>query len=136
MFSQKQTIVNSIIGEGSYFSGKLSIHGTLKIDGCYEGEVLDVEQIFVGAKGRVKSNIKTTSIVVEGIIIGNVVATGRVHLLATSRVLGEISTPELIIQNGVILEGRCKITKDLDHNVKEDIESLYNDRQTNILPSK
>ncbi len=136
MFSQKQTIVNSIIGEGSYFSGKLSIHGALKIDGCYEGEVLDVEQIFVGNKGRVKSNIKTTSIVVEGIIIGNIVATGRVHLLATSRVLGEISTPELIIQNGVILEGRCKITKDLDHNVKEDIESLYNDRQTNILPSK
>lgn len=136
MFSQKQTIVNSVIGENSYFNGKLSIRGTLKIDGCYEGEILDVDQIFIGPNGKVKSNIKTVSIVVEGIVIGNIVATSRVHLLSTSRVLGEIFTPELIIQNGVILEGKCRVSKDLDKNVKENIESLYNTKESNIPLNK
>ncbi len=128
MFSQKQTIVNSVIGKDSYFSGKLSINGALRIDGCYEGEVLDVADIFIGQCGKVKSDIKTSSIVIEGIVIGNIIATTRVHLLSTSRVLGEILTPELVIQNGVILEGKCKINKDLSKNVAETIEALYSSK--------
>lgn len=130
MFSQKQTIVNSVIGKDSYFNGKLSINGALRIDGCYEGDALDVADIFIGQYGKVKSNIQTSSIVVEGIVIGNIIATTRVHLLSTSRVLGEILTPELIIQNGVILEGRCKINKDLNKNVAETIEALYSSKAT------
>ena len=46
-------------------------------------------------------------------------------LLPTARILGDIRTPELIIQNGVILEGRCIISNDLNQSAKTLIESLY-----------
>lgn len=127
MFSKRNdnTESNSIIGEGSFFKGEFTLNGTLRIDGCYEGEKLEVDNVFVGATGKVKSNIKTVSAVIEGIIIGNIEAKNRVMLMPTSRVLGEIRTPELIIQNGVILEGLCIVAQDPLTNPKETILGLY-----------
>jgi len=63
--------------------------------------------------------------VVEGLVIGNIKASTRVMLLPTARILGDIRTPELIIQNGVILEGRCIISNDLNQSARTLIENLY-----------
>ncbi|MDH5654783.1 MAG: polymer-forming cytoskeletal protein [Spirochaetia bacterium] len=118
-------LTNSTIGENSYFSGRFYINGSLRIDGKFEGKSLQAEQLYIGATGRVRTNITASYVNVEGVIIGNIVARNRVMLLPTARVLGDISTPELIIQNGVILEGRCMISHDLKHSAKNYIESEY-----------
>ena len=131
MKRNESTESNSIIGEGSYFKGEFTLNGTLRVDGCYEGEILEVDNVFVGQTGKVKSNIKTVSVVIEGIIIGNIEAKNRVMLMPTSRVLGEIRTPELIIQNGVILEGLCIVAPDPLTNPRETILSLYNNNTDN-----
>ncbi len=117
--------VNSTIGENSFFEGRFAVKGSLKIDGKFEGEALLVDQLQIGPKARVKTDIYATSVVVEGIIIGNINATKRVLLLSTARVLGDLKTPELIIQDGVILEGRCTISHIQVDNTREYIESLY-----------
>ncbi|MEI0607816.1 polymer-forming cytoskeletal protein [Brachyspira pulli] len=131
MKRNESTESNSIIGEGSYFKGEFTLNGTLRVDGCYEGDILEVDNVFVGQTGKVKSNIKTVSAVIEGIIIGNIEAKNRVMLMPTSRVLGEIRTPELIIQNGVILEGLCIVAPDPLTNPRETILSLYNNNTDN-----
>ncbi len=122
--------VNSTIGLQSRFEGKFAVKGTLRIDGKFEGDALIVDKVFIGPKGRVKTNIKASSVVVEGILIGNIKATNRVLLLPTSRILGDIQTPELIIQNGTILKGRCTISHDSEQDAKELINSLY-EEETN-----
>lgn len=128
MFKRNDTSdISSIIGEGSYFKGTFSLQGALKIDGCYEGDTLTVDSVFVGPTGKIKSNIKTTSAVIEGIVIGNIEAKSRVMLMPTSRVLGEIRTPELIIQNGVILEGVCIVSQNPAMEPKDTIIALYNE---------
>ena len=122
---------NSIIGEGSYFKGEFTLNGSLRIDGCYEGDNLEVDSLTIGNSGKVKSNIKTNSAIIEGIVIGNIEAKNRVMLMPTSRVLGEIRTPELIIQNGVILEGVCIVSPEPKTNPRETILSLYNSSNNN-----
>jgi cytoskeletal protein CcmA (bactofilin family) len=117
---------NSTIGEESFFEGKFSIRGSLRIDGRFEGQALLVDQLQVGPKGRVKTNIVATSIVVEGLVLGNMSATRRILLLSTARVLGDLKTPELIIQDGVILEGHCTISHVQIENTPEYIQGLYN----------
>ncbi len=121
--------VNSTIGENSFFEGRFAVKGSLKIDGKFEGEALLVDQLQIGPKARVKTDIYATSVVVEGIIIGNINATKRVLLLSTARVLGDLKTPELIIQDGVVLEGKCTISHIQVSNTKEYIESLYNNEE-------
>jgi cytoskeletal protein CcmA (bactofilin family) len=122
----KSEFVNSYIGENSYFEGRFLVNGVLQINGKFEGTILKVDQIFIGPTARVKANIETSSVVIEGIVIGNIKATTRVLLMPTARVLGDIHTPELIIQNGVLLEGRCHISNNLSHSAKDLILKEYN----------
>jgi cytoskeletal protein CcmA (bactofilin family) len=125
-------VTNSTIGENSYFSGKFFINGSLKIDGKFEGKSLQADQLYIGVSGKVKTNITATNVIVEGIVVGNITARNRVMLLPTSKILGDIKTPELIIQNGVILEGRCMISNDLKHSAKDLIELEYSKDSLNI----
>jgi cytoskeletal protein CcmA (bactofilin family) len=116
---------NSTIGPKSQFEGRFAVKGSLRIDGKFEGDALIVDKVFIGPKGKVKTNIQASNVVVEGILIGNINATSRVLLLPTSRILGDIRSPELIIQAGTILKGRCTISHDSDQDAKELINSLY-----------
>ncbi len=118
--------ISSKIGEKSFFSGKIKISGQLKIDGKYEGEELIIDHLIIGKSGKVKCNIKANTLIVHGVIMGNVEAKTRVMLMPTAAILGNLKTPELIIQNGVILEGNCVISPDLNKNQKEIIEKRYN----------
>jgi cytoskeletal protein CcmA (bactofilin family) len=113
------------IGEQSVFEGRFAVRGSLRVDGTFEGQALVVDQLAVGPKGRVRAGITATSVVVEGIIIGNIAASRRILLLATARVLGDLKTPELIIQDGVVLEGKCTISHVQIENTPRYIESLY-----------
>jgi len=126
---QSDVQVNSTIGSDSYFGGRFLVKGNMRIDGTFEGKVLLVDQLEIGAKARVKTNISATSVVVEGLVIGNISASRRILLLATARVLGDLKTPELIIQDGVILEGRCTISHVRIDDTQAYIESLFNKKQ-------
>ena len=121
----KGEITNSIIGEKSFFEGRFMVKGALRVDGKFEGDALEVDQLFIGQTGRIKTNINAVNVVVEGLVIENIKASTRVMLLPTARILGDIRTPELIIQNGVILEGRCIISNDLKQSARTLIENLY-----------
>ena len=100
---------NTTIGERSRFEGRCAVHGNLRVDGRFVGPVLQVEQLYVGPTGRVNTEIVANVVVVEGVVVGNISAASRVLLLATARVMGDLAAPELIIQDGVILDGNCSI---------------------------
>ncbi len=119
-------VASNVIGENSFFTGSFVINGSLRIDGRFEGKYLQAEQLYVGRGGKIKTNINAISVIVEGLIIGNINASNRILLMPTARVYGDIKTPELIIQNGVILEGRCTIANDLKTSAKELLEAEYN----------
>lgn len=123
---------NNVIGEKSFFSGSFNINGSLRIDGRFEGKTLKADQLYIGTDGRVKTTIDAVSVIVEGLIIGNINATSRVLLMPTAKVYGDIRTPELIIQNGVLLEGRCTIANDLRTSAGEVIKAEY--EKNRILP--
>ncbi|HRP68465.1 MAG TPA: polymer-forming cytoskeletal protein [Turneriella sp.] len=125
LVKSSQEITNSTIGPNSYFTGRFYINGSLKIDGKFEGRSLQADQLYIGTTGKVKTSVAANAVFVEGVIIGNIAAKSRVMLLPTAKIFGDIKTPELIIQNGVILEGRCVIANDLKVSAKDVIESEY-----------
>ncbi|MDH5681496.1 MAG: polymer-forming cytoskeletal protein [Spirochaetota bacterium] len=118
---------NSAIGGESYFNGRFMVRGSLRVDGKFEGEVLEVEQLFIGPKGKLKTNIFANIVNVEGLVIGNIIAKNRVFLHPSSKVLGDIKTKELIIQNGVILEGNCQIGNNFNESPRELLLALFHD---------
>ncbi len=125
---------SNIIGENSYFTGNFHINGSLRIDGRFEGKFLQAEQLYIGPQGKLKTNISAVSVIIEGLVIGNINATNRVLLMPTAKILGDIKTPELIIQKGVILEGRCAISNDLKSSAKNLIDAEY--QKNKIIPEE
>ncbi len=102
--------MNSIIGEGTRFNGEFDLNGLLRIDGDFTGTIRTSGQIIVGLNGRAACNIYADSVVIGGMVRGNVFTSDKVIILSTGMLLGNIQTPRLIVEEGVIFNGNCKIT--------------------------
>ncbi len=107
----EDNIVNSIIGAGSEFKGEFKINGLLRIDGKFMGTIDTHGKVLVGQSGDAVTDIKAKLVVVGGKVSGNIYATERVILLSTGDVKGNIITPSLVMEEGVIFDGNCLINK-------------------------
>ncbi len=96
-------MVNSIIGHGSEVKGEYKFQGVLRIDGVFSGELKSEGKVIIGRTGHVKTDVKAGTIVIGGLIEGNVYATKQVNLLATGKLLGDIITPSLINEPQALL---------------------------------
>jgi cytoskeletal protein CcmA (bactofilin family) len=100
---------NTVIGKGAIFEGKLTFEGEVKIDGRFTGEVFSKDRLVVGEDAEIQAQINAGTVIVFGKITGDVKTTTLVELKTKARVKGNIETPALIIEKGVIFEGNCKM---------------------------
>lgn len=108
-----KTLLNSIIGEGTRFKGEFDLNGLLRIDGDFNGTIRTNGKVLIGSNGRVECTMYAGTVVIGGILRGDVFSTEKVTILSTGMVIGNIQSPRLVIEDGVILNGNCKIVKDL-----------------------
>lgn len=79
----------------------------------------------MGPTGKVKTDIVARRVTIAGTLIGNIVASEEVSLLHTGKVLGNISTPRLTVEPGVITEGKVTITSGQTDDTKKLIEESF-----------
>ena len=119
--------MNSMIGEGSVFQGKFFVHGSFQVDGKFEGEIRTEEHLFIGETGKVKTDvIRAKRITVAGVVLGDVEALEEVKLLSTGRVLGNVTSPQLTMEPGVVIKGSINITAGQKKDVDKLIEDAFN----------
>jgi cytoskeletal protein CcmA (bactofilin family) len=104
--------INSIIGEGTRFNGEFDLNGLLRVDGDFCGTVRTRGKVLVGKNGRASCTIYAGTVVVGGIVRGNIFAEEKVVILSTGIVLGNIHSPRFIVEEGVIFNGTCRIVHD------------------------
>ena len=117
--------INSIIGEGASFSGDISMSGLFRIDGDFRGNIEKADKVLIGRNGRAECSIRAGTIVVGGVVKGDIYSTEKVVVLSTGMVIGNISTPRLLVEDGVVLNGRCKIISFQEKKQKQ--EEDYSD---------
>jgi cytoskeletal protein CcmA (bactofilin family) len=118
---EDRAFVNSIVGEGTRFNGELDLNGLLRIDGDFTGTIKTTGKVLVGKNGRAECTINASTVVVGGAVKGNIYSSERVIVLSSGMILGNIYTPRLIVEEGVILDGECII--DVDYRKDSDYES-------------
>ncbi|HEY9593620.1 MAG TPA: polymer-forming cytoskeletal protein [Spirochaetia bacterium] len=121
----KNDTTNCIIGEGSIFDGRFYVNGSILIEGKFQGDIRTDDQLIVGATGRVKTDIQARRVTVAGTLIGNISATEEVLLLHTGKVLGNIVTPKITVEPGVITEGKVTITAGQVDDARKVIEESF-----------
>ncbi len=104
--------ISTTLGKETAFKGIMRFSKALKIDGSFEGEITSAGALFIEDGAVVKANIRVKSVVVGGIVEGNIEASEKVEMLATGKVYGNVKTAKLRIADGVVFEGKCEMIRD------------------------
>jgi cytoskeletal protein CcmA (bactofilin family) len=99
--------LTAFLDRGSRFEGKLAFEGHVRLNGEFKGEVRAEGTLIVGEGARIEAQISVDTLVVSGTVVGDVVARTRVELQAPARVVGNLTTPVLVVEEGSVFEGQC-----------------------------
>jgi cytoskeletal protein CcmA (bactofilin family) len=100
---------HTILGREARFNGKLTFSGAVRIDGKFEGEIETDDLLLVGPGAEVKATLSVGSVVINGTVEGDIHAKTSVEIKAPGRLKGNVSTPTLVIEKGVVFDGSCKM---------------------------
>jgi cytoskeletal protein CcmA (bactofilin family) len=102
--------LTAFIDEGSEIEGKYTFTGTVMLNGKFRGEISSTDRLIIGEKGVIHADIQAASVLISGEVVGNVSATERVELRGRARVHGDVESPVLVVEEGVRLDGQCRMT--------------------------
>ncbi|WP_319560888.1 polymer-forming cytoskeletal protein [Marispirochaeta sp.] len=117
--------INSFIGEGTRFEGNLSLSGLLRIDGDFLGTIATEGKVLIGKTGRVEGSVSAKTVVVGGTVKGDISCTEKLVILSSGLMLGNVRSPRLIVEEGVIINGECRISGDRDISVDTPDAAAY-----------
>ena len=103
--------IKAYMGEDTVFNGSLTFDGTVRIDGKFEGQVITEDTLIVGETGHLIAEISAGTVVCMGRVEGTVMASKKVEIHSTSKVVGNVKSPALYIELGGVLDGSCDMTE-------------------------
>jgi cytoskeletal protein CcmA (bactofilin family) len=100
------------IGKSVTIKGQIFSREDLVVDGEIEGAIeLNDHRLTVGPNGRVRAGIKAREIVVLGSIEGNVEALDKIDIRKDAKLVGDIKTARIVIEDGAYFKGSIDIVK-------------------------
>ena len=109
---KNNNIVNgatTIIGVGTVVEGVLKTNASTRIDGTVNGDISSEGVIIVASEGVVNGNINAVEVKIGGVVKGNVTTSGKTELLADGKLIGDIRTESLSIDETAVFQGTCKM---------------------------
>ncbi len=104
---KKTETTTTFLGKDTEFEGKLTFHGTIRIDGHFKGEISADGSLIVGEGAMIEANMHISYILINGEIHGNIIVDDRIEIHPPGKVFGDIQAPTLLIDEGGIFEGNC-----------------------------
>jgi len=111
--------INAFLGRDTEFEGKLSFTGAVRIDGKLSGEIFSSGTLIVGESAVIKAQIHIADMVISGEVHGDIFAEKKIEITVPGKLFGNIKTPKLVLEEGVVFEGNCKM-KDLKEETNND----------------
>ena len=111
--------INAFLGRDTEFEGKLSFTGAVRIDGKLSGEIFSSGTLIVGESAVIKAQIHIAEMVISGEVHGDIFAEKKIEITVPGKLFGNIKTPKLVLEEGVVFEGNCKM-KDLKEETNND----------------
>lgn len=115
----KEGRLSGFIGSGTVLNGETTFQAMLRIDGHLTGSVSsETGTLIVGSTGRVDANVTVASAMINGTVNGDITVSEKLELGRTARVIGNIQTPGLVIEDGAIFEGICNMIRAKENSEK------------------
>lgn len=99
----------TVLGPDANFKGEFSFDSAAKVLGRIEGSIKSQGLVHVAEGSNCKATMNAKEIAIEGVVEGNVEATGRVEIKPTGRIVGDITAAKLTVAEGASIDGYCRI---------------------------
>lgn len=96
--------------QDTFFNGDLTFKGSFRIDGNFKGKIESETMLIIGETGLVEADVHVGQIIINGELKGTIQATDRVEIHSKGRVIGNVVTPRLVVEEGAYLEATCQTT--------------------------
>ncbi len=110
----KSSDVEAFLGKNTSFEGKMGFEGMARLDGKFDGEIFSGDILLIGETATVNAEINVSTLAIDGKVSGNVSASGKIEIHSTGKLYGNISTPILVIEEGGLFDGTCKMEKGVE----------------------
>ena len=108
----KDGSLSGFVGSGTVITGEASFKSMLRVDGRFSGRISSsTGTLIVGAGGQVDANIEVSVATIHGVVNGDIIAEQRIELGRAAKLNGNIQTPSLVIEQGAVFEGGCKMVQ-------------------------
>lgn len=113
MSSKKDNaVITTILGKGCVVNGDFTVKQSARIDGEIMGDVYVTGTLIMGTGARIDGNIEADEAIIGGDVVGNIQAQNKVELTVTAKVIGDITTNVIVIDENAIFQGRCNMNQD------------------------
>lgn len=120
MFGKKESTsekIDTLIGKNTTIEGKISGHGTSRIDGTLLGD-LDVKgDIIIGDEGRIQGNITCINVLISGTVEGNISTSEQLRITSSGKLFGDVEVKSFIVDEDAIFQGSCKMVTGENNNI-------------------
>lgn len=99
--------LDSVLAEDFEFKGEIHFEQPLLVKGHLSGKVTSQSDLFISEDAVVDATVSAVRVSVKGTVRGDVSASERIELFASSKLEGNIATPDLIVQSGCRFNGNC-----------------------------
>ena len=131
----KEGLLSGFVGNGTTLTGEANFKGMLRVDGHLSGQVKsEGGTLIVGNNGQVDADIDVAVATIHGSVNGDIIASQRLELGRAAKVNGNIQTPSLVIEQGAVFEGSCRMIQQkaaADNKQRED-KSRYSDTASSL----
>jgi len=117
--------LNRIV-DGAEIKGDVSVITSIRIDGVIFGNVNCAAKLVLGESGRIKGNILSQNAEIEGVVEGEIQIQDRLVLKNTARIYGNIITQVIVIEEGAVFDGMCKMNNALANPVANTTQNETN----------
>lgn len=109
---QTSAKISSIVGSDMVVEGNIRAKETVRVEGSVTGNVETEGALIISATGKVKGNVKGSSVVIGGVLEGDLSSTGKTEVISTGKVVGNIRTKSLIVDENAVFQGQCIMNSD------------------------
>ena len=132
----KEGLLSGFVGNGTTLTGEANFKGMLRVDGHLSGQVkTEGGTLIVGNNGQVDADIEVAIATIHGAVNGDITASQRLELGRAAKVNGNITTPSLIIEQGAVFEGSCRMFQQKDAQEKKQREDSTQDTSSARMTS-
>ena len=108
--TKKPDAITMLLGPGTTIEGTVEFENTVRLEGSVVGKIFSTDgKLIIGETAVVNGEIMVNIAVIMGRVNGKINARKRVEVYPPGRIEGDIQSPAVLIESGVIFNGNCSM---------------------------